>query len=114
MLRQNWEKAKSEALKEFKKHAPIKLGTDPHVNAPPAFPITFGLKLGPVLDEFEKEKRTEKRNVLAGKAVGIIGRYATSVDHEKNNMGNNAAAILSGCLKQIRAHIQHEQGQNHG
>src|SRR5262249_23123138 len=103
-LRDGWQAAKKKALDDFKKtHKPDlnKVLTE----GAPAFPLGFAKKLGPTLDDYEKEKPGPKKITLANKAKGIIDGYKTDIDREKGKLGNTIADALKHKLDEMKGKI---------
>ena len=115
-LRQNWEAAKSKALKEFKNFHPLKPGMDLHTTPPPAFPLAFKEDFGPTLDKWEKAKPGDEKSKYAAKAYAVMSSYSVQIDKAeklpKGALGPQATATLKSCLKAIKDDISKVQAEN--
>src|ERR1051326_4400447 len=100
-LRDGWHATKKQALEDFKKNNKINLNNVLTEGAP-VFPLGFTNKLGPTLDDYEKEKAPPKKTALGVKAKAIIDGYKSDIDKHKGAMGGAIADKLKHKLDEIK------------
>jgi|SRR6476646_2715360 hypothetical protein len=102
-LRKDWQRAKEKALDDFKKAHPIK--GDPTKTPPTAFPIKFGLDLGPNLDVLEGTQDLGKLEKATDKSNKAITAYLNDVEKHKAVLTNPVATNLKTALTKLKTEV---------